>query len=270
MPALEARGVELSYSERGSGPAVVLVHETATSSAVWAAVERAIGESARAISYDRRGWGASTAPEGYERTTIEEHSEDAAVLVEGLDAAPSVVCGAGIGAVIALDLLLRRPELVSGALLIEPPVLGLLPEATTALSDDRVALENAVREHGPYGAVTLYLSGGLSVLGAGSGRLPTALTADAREQPGSVFAELGATTIWSMPLLRFAEAQRPSLIVTAPSTPPLVREAARALASRLAHSDVAEIEVARTPPHVGAPEGVATLALGLAARQAAR
>src|SRR5205085_8299408 len=95
----------------------------------------------------------------YRRTTVEEQSEDAAVLLESLGAAPALVCGAGLGAVIALDLLLRRPELVTGAVLIEPPVLALLPEATAALSDDRIALRDAFNERGAHGAVNAYLSG---------------------------------------------------------------------------------------------------------------
>ena len=33
MPTLEARGVELSWSESGQGATVLLVHETATGSA---------------------------------------------------------------------------------------------------------------------------------------------------------------------------------------------------------------------------------------------
>jgi pimeloyl-ACP methyl ester carboxylesterase len=258
------RGVELSYSERGAGVPVALVHETATSGDVWSTVARAIGERARAISYDRRGWGSSTAPDGYQRTTIEEQSEDLAELLQALDASPAVVCGTGIGAVIALDLLLRRPELVVGGLLIEPPVFGLLPEATEALSEDRVELERAVADSGAVGALGLYLSGGLQALGAGTGRLPSALTADARERPGSVFAELGASSAWAMPLLRFAAAERPSVIVSAPSTPPLLREAGKALAARLASSETVDLDVARTPPHVGAPDEVAKLGLGLA------
>jgi pimeloyl-ACP methyl ester carboxylesterase len=270
MPALEARGVELSWSERGKGVPVVLIHETATTSSIWTAVARAlsggspISEGARVISYDRRGWGASSAPDGYQRTTIEEQSEDAAVLAESLGATPALLCGAGLGAVIALDLLLRRPELVSAALLIEPTVFALLPDATVALSDDRVELEGAVRDHGVYGAVTLYLSGGLRALGAGSDRLPAALTGEARRRPASLFAELGAAAAWSMPLVRLAGAQRPSLIVTAPSTPSLLRDGGHALAGRLNRSETTEIEVDRTPPHVGAPEEVARLVLGLA------
>src|SRR5687768_11605835 len=108
MPTLSARGVELSWSERGEGDPVLLVHETATGAAAWDPLAGALARGARAISYDRRGWGRSTAPDGYRRTTIEEQSEDAAVLIEAAGAPPATVAGAGIGAVIALDLLLRR------------------------------------------------------------------------------------------------------------------------------------------------------------------
>jgi pimeloyl-ACP methyl ester carboxylesterase len=265
MSTLEARGVELSWSESGQGTPVLLVHETATSSAAWSPVAKRISRGARAIAYDRRGWGDSTAPDGYRRTTIEEQSEDAAVLLGSLGAEPAVVCGGGVGAVIALDLVMRRPELVAGGVLVEPPLLALLPEATEALSDDRLALQEAVADRGAEGAVALYLSGSLSALGAGAGRLPTSLTADARERPRILFAELGAPAAWSMPLLRLASAERPSLIVTATSTPYLLREAAKALASRLAGSEERRLETERTPPHVGDPDGVGELALELAA-----
>jgi pimeloyl-ACP methyl ester carboxylesterase len=109
MRALEARGVELAWSERGQGPPVLLVHETATSGAVWGPLAEALEGEFRAISYDRRGWGASTAPDTYRRTTVEEQSEDAAALLASAADGPAVVCGAGLGAVVALDLLLRDP-----------------------------------------------------------------------------------------------------------------------------------------------------------------
>jgi pimeloyl-ACP methyl ester carboxylesterase len=263
MPALEARGVELNWSDSGEGAPVLLVHETATSSAAWAPVAGSLAAGARAVVYDRRGWGGSSVPDDYRRTTIEEQSEDAAVLLESLDAGPAVVCGAGIGAVIALDLLLRRPELLTGAVLIEPPVIGLVPEATEALSEDRLALQEAFGERRADGAVGLFLSGGLQVLSAEVDRLPTSLTADARERPGVLFAELGSAAGWSMPLVRLADAEVPSLIVTAPSTPPLLSAAAEALAVRLSASDPREVETTHGPPHVGAPFSVAELVLGL-------
>lgn len=257
MPALEARGVELNWNESGDGPPVLLVHETATGSRAWGPVAGALTAGARVIVYDRRGWGESSVPDGYRRTTIEEQSEDAAVLLESLEAEPAVVCGAGLGAVIALDLVLRRPKLLTGAVLIEPPVIGLVPEATEALSEDRLALEEAYRERRADGAVGLYLSGGLQVLSAEADRLPTSLTADARERPPILFAELGCAAGWSMPLVRLAGAEVPSLIVTAPSTPPLISAAAEALAVRLSASDTREVETAHGPPHLGAPREVA-------------
>ena len=192
MPTLEARGVEIMWRERGEGPAILLVHETAANGEVWDAVGEALAPRARAISYDRRGWGASSAPEDYRRTTVEEQSEDAAALLESAKAAPAVVVGAGIGGIVALDLLLRRPDLVAGTLLVEPPVLQLLPMATEALSDDRRRLE--VAAGAGEDVIDLYLSGGLQALGGGVSRLPAELIAAARERPASVVAEMGIAT----------------------------------------------------------------------------
>src|SRR5262245_21288567 len=141
MATLQARGVEIAWSERGRGSPIVLIHETATSAAIWEPLAAALSDDARVIAYDRRGWDESSAPEDYRRTTIEEQSEDAAALIEATAGGPATVAGAGVGAVIALDLVLRRPDLVSAALLVEPPVLQLLPIATEALTDDRRLLE---------------------------------------------------------------------------------------------------------------------------------
>jgi hypothetical protein len=54
------------------------------------------------------------------------------------------------------------------------------------------------------------------------------------------------------------------VIVTAASTPGLLREAAKSLAVRLEGSETAEADTARTPPHIGDPERVAEVALELA------
>lgn len=263
MRALATRGVELAWEEQGKGAPVVLVHETATASAAWLPVAERVAEGARSIRYDRRGWGSSTAPDGYRRTTIEEQSEDAAALTEALaPSRPAIVCGAGIGAVIALDLLLRRPELIAGAVLVEPPLLALLPQATEVLSRDLASLESEA-DRGRDALVDLYLSGGLGALGAGVIRLPHGLTAPGRARPASVIAELGAVTGWSMPLPRLAEADRPSRVVVAPDTPPLLLAAAEALDERLPGSRAARVE-GPGPPHIADPAGVAALALNLA------
>ena len=261
MPVVEARGVELAWSERGQGLPVLLVHDTATTAVVWDQLARALEPEARAIAYDRRGWGGSSAPDEYTRTTVEEQSEDAAALLESVADGRAVICGAGLGAVVALDLLLREPVLVAGAVVIEPPLFQLLPLATEALSEDRSRLELAAA--GGEDVIGLYLGGGLPALGPGITRLPQELTGAGRERPASLIAELGITAAWRMPLPRLAAAERPAAIVTSPSTPPLVRDASAALAERLARASVHEVDSATEPPQLGAPRRVAEIALEL-------
>jgi pimeloyl-ACP methyl ester carboxylesterase len=261
MPILEARGVEIAWDEAGEGSPVVMVHETAASGAVWSAVAEALAPDARAITYDRRGWGSSSAPEDYRRTTVEEQSEDAIALLDAADAVPAVVVGAGVGAIVALDLLLRRPDLVTATVLVEPPILQLLPMATEMLSHDRRRLEMAAGTG--ENTIELYLSGALPALGAGVSRLPEELIAAARERPASVIAEMGIATGWRAPLPSLAAAERPAAIVNSLSTPPLLRDASAALADRLAGASVTEVESGAALPHVGAPQEVAALALGL-------
>jgi pimeloyl-ACP methyl ester carboxylesterase len=257
MPTLEARGVEIAWSEVGEGAPVVLIHETAVTGAIWDPLRAAVQQSVRAIAYDRRGWGLSSAPQEYRRTTVEEQSEDAAALIEEVAGGPSVVCGAGLGAVIALDVLLRRADLISGALLIEPPLLQLLPIATEALSDDRRRLEGVAGSTADL--IELYLSGGLPALGPGMGRLPEPMAADARRHPASVVAELGIAASWRMPLPRLAGAERQSVIVTSESTPRLLRDAAAALADRLAGASAREVGSGGELPQLGAPEELGAL-----------
>ncbi len=236
-----AHGVDLAHWERGSGPEALFIHETATCADVWSALARRLEESAHAISYDRRGWGSSEAPPAYSRTTVEEQSEDAAALLEALGAGPALLCGAGLGAVAALDLLLRCPHLARGAVLIEPPLLAFVPEATEGLSTDRVAITDALRNGGPGVALDLYLSGGLPFLGPGAGRIPAEIASTARERPLTLFAELGAVAAWPIRPDELGGAGVPTRIVVSATTPQPLRAAAEQLASRLAGSEIAEV-----------------------------
>jgi pimeloyl-ACP methyl ester carboxylesterase len=234
------------------------LHETGTGAAVWAGVEQAAAGRAEVIAGERLGWRDDT-PEDYRATTIDEQAEDVAKALTDLGE-PVVLCGAGLGAVVALDVLTGHPELAAGAVLVEPPLLAFSHAATEELSRDRVALEQALREGGPEAGVALYLSGELEALGPGAARLPPELTAPARERPASLFAELGAVPGWSMPLPALRANQRPVSIVVSAETPPLVREASAALAERLGAAELRDLP-GSGPAHVEAPSGLAALAL---------
>ena len=147
----------------------------------------ALDDRVTALFYDRRGWGRSTVPDGYQRTTIEEQAETG-WLCWTRGTPPRYSSAPASARSVALDLALRHPELALGLVLVEPPALGLVPEATELLSADRVTLRDAVNE-GAEAALDLYLSGGLEAIG-GSGQAARSLTGQARDRPRILFAEL--------------------------------------------------------------------------------
>jgi pimeloyl-ACP methyl ester carboxylesterase len=247
-------GVDLRYRRRGEGPTVLCLHETASTGAIWDRLEEALRGHACLVDYDRRGWGESSAPEPYLRTTVTEQSEDAAVLLERLGAAPALLCGAGLGAVAALDLMLRRPELVRGAVLVEPPLLAFVPDATEGLSADAARIRAAVAEGGPDAALELYLRGGLPSIGAGAGRIPAEVAAAAQRTPLSFFAELPAVPDWELHPGELGGVEAPSRIVISASAPALLERAGEQLAERLGNSELRRLRAEGLPHVAGAPD----------------
>ena len=68
------------------------------------------------------------------------------MLLRGLDAAPAVGRGRDLGALVALDLLSRHPELLCAAVaLVDPPLYQLAPDATRPSRPSGSARERAAR-----------------------------------------------------------------------------------------------------------------------------
>ena len=106
---------DLTLTITGAGPAILLIHGTAAS--IWGPLPDLLADHGTVIVYDRRGFGGAPGPRG---ASLSEHAGDAASILERHGCA--VVVGWSIGGVIALELALRRPELVSGLVLLEPPL----------------------------------------------------------------------------------------------------------------------------------------------------
>ena len=246
--------MSLSFWEHGSGAPTLCLHETAASGEIWRPLARALGDRARTIAPDRRGWGGSQAPEPYTRTTVAEQSEDAWRLLEELDAAPAVLCGAGIGAVAALDLLMRRPESGRAAVLVEPPLFAFVPEATQALSADGDVLRHAFQQGGAAAALETYLKGAMPGLGPGVERMPAEIAAAAESHPMTLFVELAAVPAWEPPYERLAACLEPIYVVVNAATPPLVRTACEALVGRLGNGALSEQRGSGLPHYDGASE----------------
>jgi pimeloyl-ACP methyl ester carboxylesterase len=220
-PTRQGLGVELAYEERGEGPAVLFVHGIAGRAVDWSEVAAALAGDARTIAYDRRGYGGSEAPEPYERTTVQEQAEDAAMLLGGLDAAPAVVCGRDLGALVALDLVRRHRELVRAVALVDPALYQLAPDATEALSAERVVLEDALREGGPAAAVGVWLA----ARGAPAERIERA-----RDDHVAFFADYAGLATW--PVLRrdLRALDLPVAVLLSADASGYVQETAHALA----------------------------------------
>jgi pimeloyl-ACP methyl ester carboxylesterase len=224
MPFVEGAGVALHYRERGEGPAVVLVHGMASDAQGWAPVAEALtADGLRAIAPDRRGYGDSGAPEPYAATTVQEQAEDVAALLSALEVAPALLAGEGFGALVVLELLVRRPELFRAAVLADPPLHAFVPAATAALADERTLLERGLREGGPPAAVRAWL--GDAGVAADDARVARAVAASR-----GFFADYAGQSSWSPSRGELRSVAVPVAVVTGPSTAPHVVAAADAIA----------------------------------------
>jgi len=107
------------YAERGAGAAILCIHGLSSSAQMWrdAAIDE-LARLGRVIVYDRRGCTRSERPEPLE-TSVAQQAEDAAALLEGLDATPAVVIGRSYGGEVATELALRHRDHVRALVLLE-------------------------------------------------------------------------------------------------------------------------------------------------------
>lgn len=118
MGAVTSAGCELYYEERGAGPPVLLIHPAGSTASTWGSVADDLAGIGRVITYDRRGYARSAGDPVREVAT---HTADAATLLEHLGAQGAVVVGTSAGATIAVDLAVRRPDLLRAAIAHEFP-----------------------------------------------------------------------------------------------------------------------------------------------------
>jgi len=109
MGSVKFDGCELYYEEAGEGVPILLIPPSGATASTWGSATDALARIGRVIAYDRRGY-ARSGGEPARSTSI--HTADAAALLECLEAPPAAVVGTSAGAAIAVDLAVRRPDLV--------------------------------------------------------------------------------------------------------------------------------------------------------------
>jgi pimeloyl-ACP methyl ester carboxylesterase len=132
LQKIDVGAVQLEYAVQGSGEPVVLIH----GGAIADSYAPMIGEPALAgfslISYRRRGFGGST--HTGPPVSIQQQAEDCVGLMHRLGIARAHLTGHSYGAIIALQLALDHPEMAASLALLEPALVGSIPNAAAFLA----------------------------------------------------------------------------------------------------------------------------------------
>ena len=120
---VKAPGACLFCQARGSGPVLMMLSGGAAGAGGFDTLAPHLAAHYTVITYDRRGLARSPLddPGKDPAITIATHSEDVHRILTTLGAAPAMVFGSSIGALIGLDLLIRHPGDVRMLIAHEPP-----------------------------------------------------------------------------------------------------------------------------------------------------
>lgn len=233
---VRVNGVALHVEERGSGAPILCIHGSLSSAAVWADAAATLATRGRAITYDRRGSARSERPDPYV-TSVRQHADDAAALLDALGAAPAVVIGRSYGADTAIDLALRHAGRVRALVLLEGG------ECLTAAGRRWLAgLEEQVLAAAGDGGAAVAEATVRVVLGDGAWEaLPAPLRETFAANGPAVVAELRGGFLDAAPEDLAAIAQA-ALVVAAADSPPVFAEAAGLLVATMPAARLARVD----------------------------
>ena len=126
-PISRSRAVVAANSASNTGhptrPPLVLIHGWLSKRADLAAVARAFRTSHRVVNIDLPGHGESEVPEDESRLRIPSFADDVAALCDELGLSGAALVGHSLGAAVAVELAVRRPELAAAVVALDGVVL---------------------------------------------------------------------------------------------------------------------------------------------------
>ncbi len=155
--SVNVNGAEIYHEVRGSGPPVLFIQGATGDGGTFEQVANLLADEFTVVTYHRRGNSLSPPPAGWTSTSTEEQANDAAALLEALSLAPAAVFGTSSGAIIGLDLVIRHPEAVRGAILHEPPLLSVLARPEEVMGPVQQMVEESMKRGSPRAAVEAFL-----------------------------------------------------------------------------------------------------------------
>lgn len=248
-------------------PALVLIHGSATDSSTWSIqLASPLRDHFALWAYDRRGTGRSPAAPA-EVLTIEQHAEDAAALARqaGQEAeGPGGrvwMAGSSFGAVVTLEVMRRYPDVLHGAVLIEPP-LGPSDELHPPGRELAGELERIAAEQGGEAAAERFLR---TVLGEPAfERIPRAFRARSMRMWPQIHADTVALARYRPRYAELGQVLVPALLLGGECSAPVFRATLEALARALPRARLELVPGAGHMLHAEAPRRFTELVLGLA------
>ena len=147
---------ELPSSSDTVGPTILLLHGwTLSSDLNWFAVYAAMARHGTVLAMDVRGHGRGMRSE--QRFTLESAADDAAALLDHLDAAPAIVVGYSMGGSIGLLMWRRHPGSVAGLVLQSTALQWRAALHERVLWNSMAIVEYVLRFGVPHGLTERYL-----------------------------------------------------------------------------------------------------------------
>lgn len=251
---VEVNGARIYHEVRGSGPSVLFIAGATGDAGHFERVAELLSDEFTVVTYDRRANSRSPRPEGWGSTSTEEQSDDAAALIEALGLAPVTVFGTSGGAIIGLDLVIRHPGLLRGAILHDSAMFSVLPNPEEVMGPVQEAVEGGIQRGGPRGGMEAFLrffagEEGFESLDSG---LRERMLGNAECFFGLEFEAIGP---YRPDDVRLSGVEAPMMVMAGAASPPFLVKVSRWLADRL------NVELRRLPgahtPYFDRPEEMA-------------
>lgn len=126
MPTININGAGLEYSDAGAGSPVVFVHGSLSDLRSWSAQLPVFANTHRAVAFSCRHYFPNERVADGAELPLTTFVDDLAALLRALDLSPAHLVGQSSGALVAMLLSVRSPELVRSLVLAEPPALPML------------------------------------------------------------------------------------------------------------------------------------------------
>lgn len=140
-PNLPNPSISLSYTDRGRGDALVLLHGFPLDSTMWDAQAEHLSANYRVIAPDFRGFGRSRRSDPF---TLDSLADDVHLFLDQLVALPCVLAGLSMGGYVAQVYARKYPKDLRGLVLVDTKAEGDTPQA----KEGRNAMIELVRSSG--------------------------------------------------------------------------------------------------------------------------